>query len=116
MEVLYVDDGTGVWLATQPGELASGYYVQSGVKRQFHIKALNSVAKEQAKAKNTGASSAANPAIPKQSVRAAKQQAFVAQLSAMQVSTPKKDPPKRKETQNKTGLTPDPKKTGDAAL
>ena len=79
--------------------------MQSGVKRQFHIKALNSVAKEQAKAKNTGASSAANPAIPKQSVRAAKQQAFVAQLSAMQVLTPKKDPPKRKETQNKTGLT-----------
>ena len=116
VEVLYVNDGTGVWLATQPGELASGYYVQSGVKRQFHIKALNSVAKEQAKAKNTGATSSANPAIPKQSARAAKQQAFAAQLSAMQVSTPKRDQPKRKETQPKTGLTPDPKKPGDAGL
>ena len=90
--------------------------MQSGVKRQFHIKALNSVAKEQAKAKNTGATSSANPAIPKQSARAAKQQAFAAQLSAMQVLTPKKDPPKGKETQNKTGLTPDPKKPGDAGL
>ena len=112
VEVLYVSDSTGVWLASAAGNLSPGYYVQNGVKMQFHIKALNNVARDQAKAKNSSAASSASKAAPKISTRAAKQQAFVKSLSTtVQPGSPKKEPVKRKEAQPKTGMTPESKKT-----
>lgn len=117
VEVLYVSDGAGVWLAATAGNLFPGYYVQNGVKKRFHIKALSSVARDQAKAKNSSAASSASKAAPKVSNRAAKQQAFVNSLNtAIQPTSPKKEPVKRKEAQPKTGMTPESKKSDASHL
>ncbi|CAK9061868.1 Uncharacterized protein SCF082_LOCUS32335 [Durusdinium trenchii] len=118
VEILYVSDGSGVWLASRPGKLDSGYFMQNGTKRQFHIKAVNDVAKDQAKAQNSSSASASKPNAPKQSDRMTRQKAFVASLpgaAANAASSPKKDPSKRKEPP-KTGMTPDAKKGEESLL
>ena len=116
VEVLYMSENSGVWLATQPGNLSPGFYIQNGVRRQFFIKAVNQVAREQAKSVNiSSAASKSSASAPGQSERAKRQKAFVQSLpSAMPAPpiSPKNESTKRKDAP-KTGVTPDAKR-GDS--
>ena len=122
LDILYITDGSGVFLASTPGDLKSGYYVHDGTKRQFHIKALNSVARDQAKQANeranSGSSASVPKAVPKQSERAARQQQFmnsmrIASNTNAPKASPKKEAVKRPADQNATGFTPEAKKISD---
>ena len=67
VEMLYMSENSGVWLATQPGNLSPGFYIQNGVRRQFFIKAFNQVAREQAKPVNiSSAASKSSASAPGQ--------------------------------------------------
>ena len=114
VEILYVGDGQGVFLASQPGDISPGYFIQSKTKRQVHFKAVNSVAKEQAKAKNQQARSSAAPSVPKssQSERAQKQHAFLHSLQNASSPQAPKIQSKRPIPQG-TGVTPDGKRKDD---
>eukprot|EP00435_Cladocopium_sp_Y103_P072576 s395_g40.t1 len=113
LDSLYVDDGYGVFLASAPGDFSSGFFVQSDTRRQFHFKAFNSVAREQARKTNENAqasSMSVSKAAPKQSERAMRQQTLMANL---QNAGPKASP---KKAEAKSGITPDSKKNEDPAL
>eukprot|EP00435_Cladocopium_sp_Y103_P055966 s4_g18.t1 len=116
LDILYVDDGYGVFLASTPGDFSSGFFVQSDTRRQFHFKALNNVARDQARKTNENAqasSMSVSKTAPKQSQRAIRQQTLMANLqNAGPKASPKKDPNKRK-AEAKSGVTPDSKKTED---
>lgn len=120
LDILYVTDGSGVFLASTPGDLKPGFFVQNGTRRQFHFKASNSVAKTQAKQANESeratSAAAAPKAAPKQSERAERQQQFLNSMrAASHARAPKASPKKEasKRPGESTGDTPEPKKANE---
>ena len=52
IEVLYIADGTAIFVTSEAGDTSPAYYLLHGVKRQLMFKALNARAREMVKSSN----------------------------------------------------------------
>ena len=113
-EVLYLKDACAVFLSLKPRDILPDFYLCNGNRRQVTFKALNSLAKEQAKAVSTQ-SQASQPASSANATmtRSAKQQAFFQQVRPKASKAPPATSPAKTTTKraagDKTGMTPDGK-------